>query len=124
MEVANMSVKLRQELEKRILTKFVDDALAAGKRLSVSLERGCDIDEMLLGSRDKEKIIEEAMAGDKSHIFVQEAEGPLVEDGLVVSEGWVYFVFGNDGWNVISDYTWGLEQLLRGAEVIAAKYAD
>lgn len=91
-----MSVKLRQELEKRILTRFVEDALKAGKRLAVSLDRGYDLDEMLLGSRDKAKIIAEATAGDECHIFVQPATGPMVSGGRVVSEGWVYFVYGNE----------------------------
>jgi hypothetical protein len=118
-----MSVKLRQELEKRILSKFVDDALAAGKRLAVSLDRGFDIDEMLNGSRDRNKIIEEAMAGDECHIFVQPANGPVVDEGRVVSEGWVYFVWGNDGWDCISDNTTNLEYLLKGAEAIADQYA-
>jgi hypothetical protein len=120
-----MSVKLRQELERRILSKFVDDALAAHKRLSVSLERGYDWEDgMLLGSIDRNKIIEEAMAGDDCHVFVHEENGPLTtEDKMLVSEGWVYFVWGNDGYDCISDNTTNLEYLLKGAEAIANQYA-
>jgi hypothetical protein len=117
-------IKLRQELERKILTQFVADALAAGKRLAVSLERGYDLDEMLLGSRDADKIISEALAGDECHIFVQSAEGPTIKDDQVVSEGWVYFVYGNDGYDVVSDYTTNLEGLLAGANAIAERYAD
>ncbi len=119
-----MSVKMRQMVEHEIVERFIDDALAAGHRLSVSLERGYDADEMLLGSTDRQKIIDEAFAGDDCHIFVVPATGPTVEDGRVVSKGWVYCVYGNDGWDVISDYTVNLESLLAGAKAISDKYAD
>ena len=39
-----MSVKMRQEVERKIVGAFIDAALAAGYRLSVSLERGYDLD--------------------------------------------------------------------------------
>jgi hypothetical protein len=118
------SIKYRQRIERRIIWRFVSDALVAGKRLAVSLERGYDTEDMLLGSRDKKKIVEEAMAGDEAHIFVQPAEGELVVNGSVVSEGWVFVVLGNDGWDVISDYTTNLEELLSGANELARKYEE
>lgn len=108
-----MSVKARRKLEMDILERTVDLLLGAGYRLGVSLERGFDHDDgMLLGSRDRAKIIEEAFAGDECHIFAQPADGPLVEDHQVVSDGWVYLVYGNDGWDTISDFTTNLEEVL------------
>lgn len=134
-----MSVKMRQEVERKIVGQFVRDALAAGHRLAVSLERGYDVDEMLLGSRDFDKIMEQAFAGDDCHIFVQSADGPTIEEGnanpreriygaaskirRVVSIGWVYCVFGNDGYDVVSDYTTNLENLLAGANSLSEQYA-
>lgn len=109
-------------MERRIVSRFVYDALAAGKRLAVSLERGYDVDEMLLGSRDHKKIMDAAFAGDEAHIFVQPAEGPTVLDGQIVSEGWVFIVLGNDGYDVISDYTVNLEPLLTNANKLAESY--
>lgn len=107
-----MSVVMRREVEEKIVGAFVDAALKAGYRLAVSLERGYDVEEMLLGSTDRAKIMEEAFAGDECHIFLQSAKGdPLVLGGRVISEGWVYCVFGNDGWDVISDYTVNLDNL-------------
>lgn len=117
-----MSVKMRQEVERKIVGQFVRDALAAGYRLAVSLERGYDIDEMLLGSTDYDAIMEAAFAGDECHIFVQPGDGPTTEDGLVVSRGHVFCVMGNDGWDVISDYTTNLELLLTEANKIADNY--
>lgn len=117
-------IKLRIELERRIITAFVTSALAAGYRLAVSLERGYDTGEMLLGSTDRKAIVDEAMAGDDAHIFIQPTDGPTVENGRVVSLGWVYIVRGNDGWDVISDYNTGTltENLLTEANRIAREY--
>jgi hypothetical protein len=134
-----MSVKMRQEVERKIVRRFVKDALAAGYRLAVSGERGYDIDEMLLGSTDVKAIMEAAFAGDECHIFVQPGDGPTVIDGesdlrerlygaektirRVNSIGYVYCVMGNDGWDVISDYTTNLESLLEGANKVSDQYA-
>lgn len=117
-----MSVVMRQEVEKKIVGAFVDSALKAGYRLGVSLEKGYDIDEMLLGSTDREKIMEEAFAGDECHIFVQPAEGELVEKGRLVSKGWIYCVFGNDGWDVVSDCSGSMDRL--GLMTEAEKLSD
>lgn len=117
-----MSVAMRKEVEEKIVGAFVDAALKAGYRLAVSLERGYDTDEMLLGSTDRAKIMEEAFAGDECHIFVQPATGKLLDNGNVVSRGWVYCVFGNDGWDVIADYTTNLDKL--GLMVEADKLSE
>lgn len=126
-----MSVKMRMEVEKKIVGAFVNSALAAGYRLSVSMERGYDIDNMgdcgVLGTTDKESILREAFAGDDCHIFVHENKNDVVtKGGLLDSVGWVYCVYGNDGWDVISDYTTNLDSLglMAEAKKISKQYAD
>lgn len=123
-----MTTAIRQRIEREIVSSFVQSALAKGYRLAVSLERGYDIEDMrenlVLGSRDRAKIINAVFDGDDAHIFVQPAEGPTVEDGRVVSEGWVYVVLGNDGWDCINDYTTNLEPLMLGANKLADKYSN
>lgn len=114
----------RQQIEHKIVSKLVDDILKKGFRIGVSLERGYDLDEMLNGSRDKEAILKEAFAGDDCHLFVQPAAGPVEKDGAVVSNGWVYLVYGNDGYDVISDYTTNLEKLLKGANKLSDKMEE
>jgi hypothetical protein len=110
-----------REVETKIVGAFVDSALKAGHRLSVSLEKGFDTGEMLLGSVDREKIMKEAFSGDECHIFVHSADGPLLDKGMLLSDGWVYCVMGNDGFDVISDYTTAMEKTLM---VEALKLAD
>lgn len=117
-----MSVVMRREVEKKIVGAFVRSALKAGYRLSVSLERGFDTDEMLLGSTDRAKIMEEAFAGDECHIFVHAKEGDLIEDGSLKSIGWIYCVLGNDGYDVIADYATKLDNL--GLMVECEKLSD
>ncbi len=121
-----MSVKMRLEVERKIVGAAVDAALAAGYRVTVSLERGYDHDDCLLGSTDREKIMEEAFAGDDCHLFIHEATGPLVEErtNAIISIGWIYVVFGNDGWDCISDYTTNLESLLTDAKKISDHYSS
>lgn len=109
----------RQAVERRIVEAIVDDVLAAGHSLSVSLERGWDIDEMLRDSTERETILAAAFAGGDCHIFIHNQGEPIIIDGSVNNVGWIYLVFGNDGWDVISDYSMGIEPLLKRANVIA-----
>lgn len=123
-----MSVAARRELEARVVMTVIRSFLAAGYRLSVSLERGYDHEEMkengVLGTTDLDKLMGEAFAGDDCHLFVHEAEGPLLRKGSLVSIGWVYFVMGNDGYDVMSDYSTVLEPHLKEAEAIADYYMN
>jgi hypothetical protein len=114
-----------QEVERKIVGAAVDSLLGAGYRITVSLDRGYDIDECLLGSRDKDKIMEEAFAGDECHLFVHEAEGDLLASSFIKclkSIGWIYCVFGNYGYDVICDYTTNLEPLMAEANKLSDQY--
>lgn len=104
---------IRRKVERLIVEAFVKQALEAGYRLTPSLERGYDRSEgdPLLGSTDFDAIMAEAAAGDDCHIFISEKDGPLMEDGAILSIGWVYLVYGNDGYDVVSDYTTNLDEL-------------
>ena len=123
-----MSVTMRREVERKVVTAFVKSALKKGYRLTPSLERGYDREEgdPLLGSTDAKAVVEEALAGDEAHVFVHAADGPLMEGSVLNSVGWVYFVFGNDGWDAVSDYTVNLEKLglMTAAEKVADRYAN
>lgn len=121
-----MSKTLIRELEEKIVGQFVRDALEAGYLLSVSGEEGYDIDDMLKGSDDEKKIMEEIFACDSCHIFVHKKDKPVIVNGTVGSIGWVYVVLGNEGWDVISDYTTRLEDntgILQGALEISNQYS-
>lgn len=112
-----MNAANRQEVEKKIVRAFIKSALKAGYVVSVSLERGYDIEEMresgVLATSSLPLAMEQAFAGDECHIFVHDPETePVSKTGQLISRGYVYFVMGNDGWDVISDYTGSLEHML------------
>jgi hypothetical protein len=116
-------IKMRQEVERKIVGALVRRLLKEKFRLTVSAERGYDIDELLLGSVDYKTIMDRAFDLDDCHIFVHAADGELVDDGRLVAEGWFYLVFGNDGYDVISDYTTGVEPYMTEANAISDKYS-
>jgi len=137
-----MSVAMRIEIERRIIGAFVDSALSKGYKLTVSLERGYDYDcpeTCVLGSIDRKAIMDMAFAGDECHIFVHAADQePLKQNKpgygadsvlpqyYLNSIGYVFCVFGNGGWDVISDYTINLEDLgvLEEAFKISDHYSE
>ncbi len=104
-----MSVKMRQIMERRIASVLIRDALAAGYTISVY-----DGEETTLKQSTSRKDILAAMFSvDEEFLF-------FYKDGKRV--GWVQFVLGNSGWDVISDYTTNLEHIMTGATKMSEKY--
>jgi hypothetical protein len=92
--------------ERRIARRLVRDALAAGYTISVDNGEGEE------GPfKTETKTLDAMFATDEEHLFFFDAAGSKI--------GWVFFVYGNDGWDVISDYTTNLESLMPGANEVA-----
>ncbi len=105
------SVKMRQHVERLIAQALIKDGLAAGYAINVN--NGGDKHELETPSTDA-KVIEETMfATDEEHLI-------FYKDGKRV--GWVWFVYGNSGWDVISDYTTNLEHIMAGANAESEKW--
>ena len=105
-----MNIKQRIALEKKIVKQFIKDALAAGHLISV--DNGGDEME-IENSNDLKVIMDTVMATDEERVY-------LKKDGKNV--GWVYFVYGNDGYDVIADYTVNLEPLMVNVNKISEQY--
>ena len=107
-----MSVKMRQIVEHEIAEAVVAELLKADYALLVDIGDG-----ETAPSVSWTLIIKELFAGDDARLYAH-------KDGKYF--GWVYFVFGNDGWDVISDYTTNLTKFIeRGAvATIVDKYSD
>ncbi|MHA7322871.1 hypothetical protein ACX84T_09360 [Burkholderia pseudomallei] len=101
-----MNVEQRIQIEKQIVEKIVVDALAAGFKLSVFDGEGTAISK----STDKDKILAALFACEEEYLR-------LWKDGTHV--GSVHLVYGNDGWDVISDHHVCLEDVLQGATELA-----
>ena len=97
-----MTNEQRTTIERRVVTRTVDALLAAGFELN--LENGGDDYELPDFTRDHKVFLDALFAADEDRIFARRP-GKL-------GRGWVYCVYGNDGWDVISDYTTSLETVL------------
>lgn len=108
-----MSIKMRQEVEQKIAKALIVSALKAGYVISV--DNGDDEESRKF---DCVSFVLKAMfQTDEEHLHMwNPTNGQRV--------GWVFFVYGNDGWDVISDYTVNLEPIMADANKIADHYAD
>jgi len=119
------AVAARQRVERSIARRVILDALRAGYTLSVF-----DGEEVTLKHSSKAKdILAAMMTTDIDHLLFHKADtGPVEPQGFGrisgVDSGWVMFVYGNDGWDVVSDYTTNLEDVLKGANNLADRYSE
>lgn len=100
-----MNVKMRQEVERKIVAAVID-GLLADPVLTITVNDGED--DVLKKSRDK-KLILKAMFSTDEDIF-------FIGGGMT---GWIKFIYGNDGPDVIHDYTTNLEPYLEAANKVA-----
>jgi hypothetical protein len=106
---------MRQEVERKIAAAFINQALAAG--FTISIDNGGDEDEETKPSNNQDEILAGMFQTDEEHLYVwNPTNGKRV--------GWVFFVYGNDGWDVISDYSVNMEPLMSEANKISDHYAD
>jgi hypothetical protein len=103
-----MNLETRQAIEKRIYSRIVKDALNAGFNVSVY---------------DGE---EYALEHSTSYKAIMDAGFSTDQDALIIYRddkriGFVSLIYGNSGWDVISDYTASddMEKLLSGADALA-----
>jgi hypothetical protein len=94
-------------LEKLIMKQCIADLLAAGYTISVH-----DGEEtILLKSTEGDAIFAAMYTTDEDYLHVFSKAGKPV--------GWVHFIYGNDGPDVINDYTASLEDALKRTNALA-----
>jgi hypothetical protein len=113
MTALHPAVVARQKIEKSIARAFVRSCIAAGHTFGI--DNGGDEDEMYRTTAEKETL-DKMMETDEDRVYVYRtgAEKPF---------GWVLFVYGNDGFDVIADYTDKpeIEALLTEAHAVASR---
>ncbi len=100
----------RQEIEKKIVASVIADLLEADFLITVNDGE----EDVLLSSDDPEAIAAAMMSTDEDYLMV---DGPKFN-------GWVRFIYGNDGPDVISDYTVNLEQVIARSIELAEQLED
>ncbi len=94
-------------IEADIVTRVVDALLAKGFFLNV--DNGGDEAELPkpVNATERDALLAVLMETDDEYLNVYAFHDPTKE------VGWIQFVYGNDGYDVISDYTTNLEDVLR-----------
>ena len=115
MEQSQAVLDRRIKIEKQIAARCVRDLIAAGYSLGV--HNGEEI--TIHHSTDAKAILAEMFSTDEEHLKVYKMDGP---QGKRDWFGWVFFVYGNDGWDVINDYTTNLEEALKGTNEYASTF--
>lgn len=104
------SVRPRARMELKIVNQIIASASEAGYTIRVYIDRNALEEYQQPGSYDVRSAIFDL--DDATLTF----HGP---DGE--RTGWVYLVMGNDGYDVVSDYSTNLETFLRPATALAER---
>jgi hypothetical protein len=119
---ADAVCKPRILIERVIMRRTVEALLAAGFYITVDNEgmRGNSDDPddyAIVSSRDLDKIMAEVQAVDDEYLLVSRNpdlfDPAKRADAEFAFDSYVYFVYGNDGWDVINDYQTDLEDVLK-----------
>lgn len=110
-----MNLKLRQHIEKLIFRATIKAALAKGYCVSI-INNGGDEPEIRRSNSLKD-IMKAFCLTDDDRIY-------LHKDKDSKAFAWIWFVYGNDGYDVISDYTTNLEEFLTPINELSDKLAD
>jgi len=106
------AVVRRQRIEQNIIRAAVKSALAKG--YSVSVNDGEEV--TLAKSTSEARIMAAIMTTDEDVLLIHDQ----LKDAVCI--GWIKLIYGNDGWDVINDYTTNLEAMLTDAHRVAARY--
>ncbi|WEI05981.1 hypothetical protein PX666_14505 [Acinetobacter baumannii] len=107
----SMKVETRQRIERQIARKAAKDLIAAGYKVAVF-----DGEEIALeASTDVRAIMAAMFSTDEDYLFAMTPG----EDGKMKRAGWVRFIYGNMGFDVINDYTTNLEGALAETNALA-----
>lgn len=95
-------IKIRQRVEREIVTAAIDSLLKSSYTLNTDYGDGMVLDSP---TGDRAAILTALFQGDDDRIYVYENFEPK-------PFAWVWAVYGNDGYDVISDYTVNLEPII------------
>lgn len=91
----------RQEIERQIVKRAIKTLLDAGYSLGVN-----DGEETVIEhSTDGEAVFKEMFATDEDYLLVY-------NDAQHKHFAYVWFIYGNSGWDVISDYTTNISEAM------------
>jgi hypothetical protein len=124
--MSDPGVVMRQAIERKIVVATIKALLDAGFDLAV--DNGDDSGLAAGWTRDADRVLSFMFDTDDVHLMARKLQSDCAADHDackgVAYTGWVYFVYGNDGPDVISDYTANLESVLGPVNAMADRIAD
>lgn len=96
-----MFEKYRIGIERKIVTAVIDALLAAGFEIAIHNDGGDQLE--IPYTRNRAVLRKHIMLTDEDYLVAR-------RDDTV--SGWIRLVYGNDGWDVICDYTIKLEPFI------------
>lgn len=115
-----MTKTIRQEVERKIADAFLTQALAAG--YAINVDNGGGTEELPNPVVDKGILLGTMFAADEDrlNLYTTELVGGTARWRRA---GWVLFIYGNSGWDVVSDHTTNLKHVMGKAEELADHYS-
>lgn len=111
-----MKLSNRRRIERAITSRFIRDCIKAGYRIGVQ-----DHNEVMREpDQNAREILALAMDLDEVHLAIHEPDSKST-----LPFGWAFFVYGNDGWDALCDYTCNLEDLglIQRTEALAEQFS-
>lgn len=111
LERYDAAVRTRGLIEMALVRHMVTALVGAG--YAITVDDGGDVgDEPVKFETRVEEIVDACFGVDECRLY-------LYKKGHTRSVGWIFLVFGNDGWDAISDYTVNLEEVLASTNAYA-----
>lgn len=111
-------IKARIVVERAVVRRAITDILAAGY-----LVRLHDGESWATGLEPNiDRVMAELCACDEERLYVWKPRQGDEQDGKYI--GSIYLVYGNEGWDVLADYSVNLEPLLAGANEFAETLSE
>ncbi len=99
-------------IERQIVTQIITDVIKAGCRITVDNGE----DDVIRSSTDADAVLAALNSTDEDTLNLS------LDNNVYLA--WVHLVYGNDGHDVINDYTVNLEPVLIEANALADRLAD
>lgn len=120
----DVGIRARIKMERRIVKATVKDLLDAGYLVQASYERG--FDDVMKPSTDLAEVMKNLMVSDEEWLMVydpSEMDGESHEVHEDRPQAAVTLVYGNDGYDVVSDYYVSLEPAMKKSLALAERLA-
>lgn len=107
----NIPIEKRIDIERQIVTCIVETAILKGYLVSVYDGEAYPIKK----STDKAAIVKELFACDEEYLIIRDQHSGKI--------GTIDLIYGNDGWDVISNYSW-VEEGAKNTEKLMKELID